>query len=782
MELKQPFAESVAKKLIGQLKAGTAPWQKELSPGETPSFLPMNPTTGKRYKGINALHLMAQNRQDSRWVTYKQATSLGAQVRGDEKGTPIQYWIYTEEQAKLDDKGKPLVDEKGQGIKETVELERPRECIAVVFNGEQIDGLEPLPQKTQRGQPPERAESLLKACGVLLHHGPSSQADTLPLPPKEPFANDNHYYATALRELGHWTGHASRLNRDVSHPPGSEGYAKEELRTEIAAMILGNELGVGHHPKQNPASVRSWIKVLEDDPLEILRVASEAEKIHDAVLALEQNQVQQQDQGESQETGVRPPKIEADVSPRSPLQYLTVPYEEKEEAKGLGARWDPQQQSWYLPPEIERAPFAKWMQGAALGPTEGRAEVPDPKERVYLAVPYGRNGEAKAAGALWDKSAKSWYMGPQAAPEKLEHWKPHNVPIRQRPALTPREEFGEALRLFKCEVTGEHPLMDGQKHRIRIEGDKKGEQSGFYVGYLNGHPAGYIKNNRTGLETTWKAKGYSLDSQEKAKIQADASEKFAQRVAEKELLQEAAAKRVSQQMNTLVPIDNPTPYLQAKGLQATSGVLTDQDGHTTFIPGFDVEGRQWTTQYIQEDGTKRFAKDSRKEGCFHPVGGMKALASAQALVIAEGYSTAASLSEALGQPTVAAFDTGNLLFVARALQEKFPDKPIIIAGDDDRHLEATQGINPGRLKAEETAKAVGGKVIFPTFATGEQTANPKAYTDFNDVATKSKLGKEGVKRQVNAAFSKVIQDETKRKTMERKQQEKQQRPKRVVKI
>jgi putative DNA primase/helicase len=209
-------------------------------------------------------------------------------------------------------------------------------------------------------------------------------------------------------------------------------------------------------------------------------------------------------------------------------------------------------------------------------------------------------------------------------------------------------------------------------------------------------------------------------------------------------------------------------YCLDKGIQAHVGALTDMQGQKTYIPAFDVDGKQWTMQYIQEDGTKRFAKDSKKEGCFHPVGGMAAVAAAPVLIIAEGYATAASLSEALGQGTVAAFDSGNLPHVARALHEKFPDKPIIIAGDDDRHLEATQGINPGRMKAEEAAKAVGGKAIFPIFAPGELGDNPKAFTDFNDLAGKSELGKAGVKRQVGTAVSKILLNEDRRQEQSQK--------------
>jgi phage/plasmid primase-like uncharacterized protein len=108
------------------------------------------------------------------------------------------------------------------------------------------------------------------------------------------------------------------------------------------------------------------------------------------------------------------------------------------------------------------------------------------------------------------------------------------------------------------------------------------------------------------------------------------------------------------------------------------------------------------------------------------------------------------------------------------MHAKYPKKQIIIAADDDKHLELTHGINPGRSKAEEAARAVAGKVLLPIFAPNENSypasleavtpqkfrtgqlsdqqhealAKVKQYTDFNDLATKSTLGSEGVKRQV----------------------------------
>lgn len=300
--------------------------------------------------------------------------------------------------------------------------------------------------------------------------------------------------------------------------------------------------------------------------------------------------------------------------------------------------------------------------------------------------------------------------------------------------------------------------MDGQKHRITTEGDANGEKAGFYVGHLDGHPAGYIKNNRTGLDMRWKSKGYALDPEEKAKIQAEAAGKLEARAIEQERTQEQTAQRVSKQLAELVPIVEATPYLQAKGIAPQTGAFTDPEGQKTYIPASDVNGKVWTMQTIQEDGTKRFAKDSRKEGTFHVIGGgMEALAKAPALAIGEGYATAGSLSEALGFATVAAFDSGNVPAVAKALHEKFPDKPVVIFGDDDKHLEQTQGVNPGRKKAEEAAKAVGGTVLLPIFAPGEQSGDPKGFTDFNDLANKSALGREGVERQAKAAVSMALE-------------------------
>lgn len=124
------------------------------------------------------------------------------------------------------------------------------------------------------------------------------------------------------------------------------------------------------------------------------------------------------------------------------------------------------------------------------------------------------------------------------------------------------------------------------------------------------------------------------------------------------------------------------------------------------VPLRDAEGKLWSLQAINDQGTKLFPKYGRKSGCFHLIG---EVLEQRALFVAEGYATAASVWMAMRTPTVVAIDSGNLLPVARALRELYPALRLVIAGDDD----PSKPGNPGRTKAEAAALAVGGVAVFP---------------------------------------------------------------------
>ncbi len=659
-EAKKAFHEQVAENLIEQLKKGVAPWQKPWEPGDLLAALPVNPTTGKRYRGINSLNLMSLAYTDPRWLTYKQAISLGAQVRKGEKSTLVQYWKFTDERIKTDDNSNPVLNSEGNPIKEQVRLERPRVFYAAVFNAQQMDNLPELDIKAPDWDPLERAEHILQASNAVIRHGEADRAfyrpstDSIHLPHKHQFPTPDRYYATALHELGHWTGHELRLNRDLAHPFGSEGYAKEELRAEIASMLLSGELGIGHDPGQHVAYVNSWIKALQEDPTEIFRAAADAEKIQDYVLALSQQQeiAQEVDTQEAikmdqikQNTtsyllNLSPdlatiasrnikrfndltqamPKKDQDaiILVADALKFLrgggidNLEFEEVAEDK-LGFRipadWNGQMQIqgnaiqtdengiesivsadsintepqfWGVTMQRDDQTF-QWVKdceskqeaqdltnllalidvaaeqnehekavklanihenrirndplSTEVSISGAKTEQNDDNARQYLIVPYRDKDLAKAAGARWDKKARAWYVGPEADIQTLQRWLPENVSRQQEPAIDPHVEFADLLRAQGCRVDGNHPVMDGSKHRIKVEGDKSGEKSGFYVAHLDGHPAGYFKNNRTGIETRWKAKGYSLTDEQKAELIAQAAIKQQNRKAEQQALQ-----------------------------------------------------------------------------------------------------------------------------------------------------------------------------------------------------------------------------------------------------
>ena len=109
------------------------------------------------------------------------------------------------------------------------------------------------------------------------------------LPKHDQFPTRNGYYQTALHECVHSTGHPDRMDRDtlkdgMEQGFGSPEYAREELRAEIAAMMTGERVGVGHDPQRGAAYVENWVKVLEEDPREIHRAAAEAQRMSDYLI------------------------------------------------------------------------------------------------------------------------------------------------------------------------------------------------------------------------------------------------------------------------------------------------------------------------------------------------------------------------------------------------------------------------------------------------------------------------------------------------------------------
>ena len=295
------YHEQFAERMIEALKQERAPWQKPWAPGERISQ--RNFTTDRDYRGSNAMFLAVSADQkgytDPRWGGYRQIAEAGGHVRKGEKGTPIVYVEYTSRELEKDAAGRPRVNEDGHKQYREEQRDRPMVKIHTVFNVEQTEGLK-LPPLVNKEAPTWEANN--RVDGLVKHgdreayggppvvHQPGDRAfynkahDKVVLPEPSQFSEQTAYSHTALHEIGHATGHETRLNRPtlMKHEGfGSQTYAREELRAEMSAMMAGEQLGVGHEPRHGTAYVASWIKALENDPKEIRLASVDAQKAAD---------------------------------------------------------------------------------------------------------------------------------------------------------------------------------------------------------------------------------------------------------------------------------------------------------------------------------------------------------------------------------------------------------------------------------------------------------------------------------------------------------------------
>lgn len=281
------YRKQLTQRIINQLEQGTAPWQKPWDENSVVLGGPRNAISERLYHGGNRIWLDCHGYSDPRWCTYKQAQEAGWQVRRGEKSVTVEYWQWE----------KDSKDEQGAPIR--VKLEVPKVFYAHIFNLEQMDNVPPLEHPKLVWSPEESADQILRASGAKIYHDKTDQAfysphrDEVHLPPPIAFPTAAGYYATALHELGHWSGHESRLDRDLVNKFGSPEYAKEELRAELASYFLASQLGIPHNPQNHAAYVSGWIKVLQNDQNEIFRAAKDAEKITEFILEFQKERTKE---------------------------------------------------------------------------------------------------------------------------------------------------------------------------------------------------------------------------------------------------------------------------------------------------------------------------------------------------------------------------------------------------------------------------------------------------------------------------------------------------------
>ncbi len=259
-------------------------WQRPWHSPEMVNVIPKNAKTGSQYRGVNVIALWATAQKlgylNGLWATFRQWQELGAQVRKGEKSCPVVFWSTIDKKEKADDSAEE---------RDTALFARTYH----VFNVSQIEGYEEPKKEPLATNRLENADLFFLRLGVNIREASKAfyqpSDDAVYMPPYASFFKREGYYSTLCHETIHWSGHESRLNRDLKNRFGDESYAMEELVAELGAAFLCAELEVSNEPREDHvAYIQSWLKVLKEDKRAVFTAASKAQQAVDWLVSAAQ--------------------------------------------------------------------------------------------------------------------------------------------------------------------------------------------------------------------------------------------------------------------------------------------------------------------------------------------------------------------------------------------------------------------------------------------------------------------------------------------------------------
>ncbi len=379
-------------------------------------------------------------------------------------------------------------------------------------------------------------------------------------------------------------------------------------------------------------------------------------------------------------------------------------------------------------------------------------------ERTRLSIPFDdRQRAIRAAGKLADgsnaldyvKEEKVWYAQPGANLSRLKEWifDPNKV-IEEPPLDIQAIEDEFTAWLEERGAVIKDPIeFDGQKHYVDTVDGKAGSRKGVYAAFLDGRPAGWYRDYKNGGEIQkWVSTGAAPNPEQMAMLRADAAARREQRAAAQADKFDQTANRLMEEYNRLPDATGDLAYLKNKQVIAANGLKADERGNVV-IPLFNADGEFRTLERIWADGSKHLEKDGQAWGSFFVVGGQ--LKDGDNLLYAEGYATAASISEAINQPVIMTVNAGNMVEVAGRLKDAFPNSTHYFLADNDIYKDENVGLE----KATEAAELTAGHVLVPAFS------NPKeGLTDYNDLHVSE--GLEQVRLQVEGAINQINRVDT----------------------
>lgn len=247
--------------------------------GNDPRFVTMS--------GVQNMN--AKRPKDEPEIRIRKGTKAIARIEYNKRfeyGTPE--W---EEEIKRIEKKNPSRAQMLIGDKRDIWINKPTN----IFSAECCDNFPPLVDEKQltKTEIHENCETILVGSEApIVYDGGGKNyyslgEDTIHLTRRDYFLSNEAFYATALHEIAHSTGHEDRLNRELGKSFGTlEDYALEELNAEFAAAMLSEKYGLPMTEERlnnHAVYLKSWADAIENNPNALDLAMTNASKIVDYI-------------------------------------------------------------------------------------------------------------------------------------------------------------------------------------------------------------------------------------------------------------------------------------------------------------------------------------------------------------------------------------------------------------------------------------------------------------------------------------------------------------------
>lgn len=273
----------VSDRLIELLEKGVKPWAKPWSATGYQNLL-----SGHLYQGINpllcGLDCLLNDWDQPYFLGFAQAKEMGWEIKKGSKSTWLRWGgSYAVEEEKDGEKVKSYRNAgKWVGVFNIA-------CFDDAKSDRKIEDFIHDPNPSPAFKPIAELEQLIADTGAVIRYGGdrafyAPSVDRIQLPERVSFHSVETFYSTAIHELGHWTGHQTRLDRPMCGQFGSQSYAYEELIAELSAAFVGDRYGLSSELENHASYLQSWLKALKEDKKYFFKAAFEARKAAEFLL------------------------------------------------------------------------------------------------------------------------------------------------------------------------------------------------------------------------------------------------------------------------------------------------------------------------------------------------------------------------------------------------------------------------------------------------------------------------------------------------------------------